>query len=384
LNSSNEHSHNSVSNPQTQSDDPSHKAKVVVGLSGGVDSAVSLLLLKRAGYAVEAVFMKNWDEDDGSKWCTAAQDYDDARSICAELQVPLRDVNFSHEYWENVFEHFLSEYRRGRTPNPDVICNQQVKFRAFLDYAIDIGAEKIATGHYARIRQLNGSYQLLKALDENKDQSYFLYLLDQEKLGRSMFPLGELPKTQVRTLALESGLGVHGKKDSTGICFIGERPFAEFLTQYINEQPGIIESLEGQQLGQHKGLAFYTIGQRQGLGIGGRASGSGKPWYVVAKDPSRNVLITAQGHDHQALYARALSTDRAHWISGQAPVLPYQCTARIRYRQLDQMCQIEAADDETLVVRFTEPQWAVSPGQSVVFYDCDVCLGGAIINTALS
>jgi len=362
---------------------PGEPAHIVVGVSGGVDSAVSLLLLKAQGFRVEAVFMKNWDEDDGSDWCTAARDLDDARAICARLQVPLRDVNFSHEYWEDVFEAFLAEYRNARTPNPDVLCNQQVKFRAFLDYALDLGADRIATGHYARIRNQDGRYQLLKALDAGKDQSYFLYLLNQEQLSRACFPLGELSKSRVRELAREAGLGVHEKKDSTGICFIGERPFADFLARYIPTQPGPIETPDGQRLGLHQGLAFYTIGQRQGLGIGGRRTGSGAPWYVAAKDVAGNVLIAVQGHDHPALYADALRTGTAHWISGRAPSLPGACTARIRYRQSDQACRIEAAADGALIVRFTRPQWAVSPGQSVVFYDGDECLGGAIIDRAV-
>ncbi len=355
----------------------------MVGLSGGVDSAVSLLLLKRQGFSLEAVFMKNWDEDNGTDWCTAAQDFSDARSVCELLGVPIRDINFSHEYWEQVFENFLSEYRKGRTPNPDVLCNQQVKFRAFLDYALDLGAERIATGHYARIHHQDGRLRLLKAVDGSKDQSYFLYLLNQEQLAHALFPLGELSKSRVREMAREACLGVHAKKDSTGICFIGERPFAEFLARYIPAQPGLIHGVDGQCLGEHRGLAFYTIGQRQGLGIGGSASGSGAPWYVAAKDPDRNVLIVAQGHDHPALHASALDTDRPHWISAAPPVLPYACTARIRYRQADQKCSITAGDKEGLVVRFDKPQWAVSPGQSVVFYDGDECLGGAIINSAL-
>ncbi len=266
-----------------------------------------------------------------------------------------------------------------------MLCNQQVKFRAFLDYALDLGADRIATGHYARIRNRDGRYQLLKALDAGKDQSYFLYLLDQEQLSRAVFPLGELPKSRVRELAREAGLGVHEKKDSTGICFIGERPFADFLAAYIPAQPGPIETPDGQRLGRHQGLAFYTIGQRQGLGIGGRRAGSGAPWYVASKDVRRNALIAVQGHDHPALYADALRTDTAHWISGRAPPLPGACTARIRYRQADQACRIEAgADgDGALIVRFTQPQWAVSPGQSVVFYAGDVCLGGAIIDRAI-
>jgi len=358
-------------------------ARVVVGLSGGVDSAVCALLLKRRGLTVQAVFMNNWDEDNDTEWCTAARDLADARAICSRLEVPLRDVNFSHEYWEDVFENFVAEYRAGRTPNPDVLCNQQVKFRAFLDYALDLGAGRIATGHYARIEYREGRYRLLKALDGNKDQSYFLYLLNQEQLSRALFPLGELPKSRVRTLAREAGLEVHDKKDSTGICFIGERPFAEFLARYVPSQPGPIESVDGRYLGRHRGLAFHTIGQRQGLGIGGQASGTGAPWYVAAKDMERNVLIAAQGHEHPALYASALGTGRGHWISGRPPALPLVCEARIRYRQAVQECRIEAARDGALRVRFSRPQWAVSPGQSVVFYDRDECLGGAIINTPL-
>jgi len=358
-------------------------SRLVVGLSGGVDSAVSLMLLKQQGYSCEAVFMKNWDEDDGSDWCTAAEDLNDAKAICEHLDVPLRDVNFSHEYWEDVFENFLAEYRQGRTPNPDILCNQHVKFRAFLDYARDLGAERIATGHYARIRANETGYHLLKAADSNKDQSYFLHLLCQEQLSRAVFPLGELRKIQVRQLAREAGINVHGKKDSTGICFIGERPFAEFLHRYISTQPGSIESVEGRTLGEHRGLPFYTIGQRQGLGIGGSQEGNGEPWYVAAKNPQDNRLIVAQGHTHPALYAHALRTLEAHWISGHAPALPRICNARIRYRQSDQACRVETAGNGALTIRFKQPQWAVSPGQSVVLYERDECLGGAIIEQSL-
>lgn len=373
----------SGSNPQAAIGASAGPRRVVVGLSGGVDSAVSALLLKDQGMAVEAVFMKNWDEDDGSEWCTAAADLADARAICARLEVPLRDVNFSHEYWEDVFENFLAEYRRGRTPNPDVLCNQQVKFRAFLEYARDLGAEQIATGHYARIEYRDGHYRLREALDKRKDQSYFLYRLNQQQLSHALFPLGELPKSRVRALARAAGLAVHAKKDSTGICFIGERPFAQFLARYIPAQPGPIESQDGQSLGQHQGLAFYTIGQRQGLGIGGRRTGSGAPWYVAAKDHTRNTLIAVQGHDHPALHARALEASDVHWISGRAPDFPYACKARIRYRQSARQCRVEAAADGRLTVYFTSHQWAVSAGQSVVFYNGDECLGGAIIDRAL-
>jgi tRNA-specific 2-thiouridylase len=356
---------------------------IVVGVSGGVDSAVALMRLRDAGASVRAVFMKNWDEDDADGHCPAARDLADARAVCAQLDLPLSTVNFSHEYWEQVFQGFLQEHRRGRTPNPDVTCNQELKFRAFLDYAGDLGAACIATGHYARRVPDAGGWQLLRARDEDKDQSYFLHRLDQSQLARARFPLGDLDKTEVRRVARDAGLPVHAKKDSTGICFIGERPFAAFLARYLPAEPGAMETPAGTVVGTHQGLAFHTIGQRQGLGIGGRANTSGEPWYVAGKDLARNVLVVVQGRAHPALQARRLRSEPAHWIAGHAPALPLHCHARIRHRQPLQACRVTALADGALQVCFEHPQWAVTPGQSVVFYRDLVCLGGARIDAAV-
>ena len=354
-----------------------YKQRVIVGLSGGVDSAVAALLLQRQGYAVEGLFMKNWEEDDREEYCTAAEDLRDAQAIADRLGITLHTVNFSTEYWDRVFETFLHEYRAGRTPNPDVLCNREIKFRAFLDHALGLGADYIATGHYARILRQT-PVQLLKGLDANKDQSYFLYLLDQQQLRHALFPVGELEKSEVRAIAHEAGFANHAKKDSTGICFIGERRFRDFLARYLPAQPGEIQSLDGASLGQHQGLMYYTLGQRQGLGIGGVHGRIEQPWYVVGKDLQRNVLVVAQGHDHPALFRSKLRTTGTHWIGGQPPPLPLRCTAKIRYRQADQPCVLEARGDQ-LQVRFDQAQRAVTPGQSVVFYRGEQCLGGGVI-----
>lgn len=353
------------------------KPRVMVGLSGGVDSAVAALLLQRQGYAVEALFMKNWEEDDSEEYCTAAEDLRDAQAIAERLGIPLHTVNFSAEYWDRVFETFLHEYRAGRTPNPDVLCNREIKFRAFLDHALGLGAERIATGHYARIGG-ETPLRLLKGRDQNKDQSYFLYLLDQGQLGHALFPLGELEKSHVRSMAREAGFENYAKKDSTGICFIGERKFRDFLGRYVPAQPGAIETLEGDSLGRHQGLMYYTLGQRQGLGIGGVQGHDEQPWYVVRKDLSRNVLVVAQGRDHPALFSNVLRAADMHWISGTPPSLPLRCGAKVRYRQADQACEVRA-DDRGVTVHFEQPQRAITPGQSVVFYLHDQCLGGGII-----
>ena len=363
---------------------PAPPSRIVVGLSGGVDSSVAALLLQQQGHQLSAVFMKNWEEDDSDDYCSAAEDLADARSVSDRLGIPLSAMNFSDDYWDRVFETFLSELRAGRTPNPDVLCNREVKFRAFLDHAIAGGADYIATGHYARIDHRGERARLLKGLDPGKDQSYFLYMLDQRQLGKALFPLGELPKSEVRRLAAEAGLSTHAKKDSTGICFIGERNFGQFLSRYLKPQPGPMLTPDGEQLGQHRGLAFYTIGQRQGLGIGGSPSGSGEPWYVAAKHPETNTLVVVQGHDHPALLASALFADAAHWIAGEPPALPLQCQAKTRYRQADQPCSVQAADNGELLVQFKQPTWGVAAGQSVVFYQDEVCLGGAIIERALT
>ena len=355
---------------------------VIVGMSGGVDSSVAALLLQRAGFRVEGLFMKNWDEDDGTEYCTARADFADARAVADRLGITLHGANFAAEYWDNVFEHFLAEYRAGRTPNPDILCNREIKFRAFLDYALELGADLIATGHYARRgADAGGRATLLRGLDGNKDQSYFLHAVGHDELERTLFPLGELDKPAVRRLAAEAGLVTHDKKDSTGICFIGERRFSDFLQRYLPAQPGAIVSTDGVQLGRHQGLMYHTIGQRQGLGIGGLADRNEAPWYVVGKDLAGNRLLVAQGADHPALYRRELYTGVPAWVSGEAPPLPFSCAAKIRYRQPDQRCRVEATATG-LRVRFDAPQRAVTPGQSVVFYRGDQCLGGAVIEGA--
>lgn len=353
--------------------------KVIVGLSGGVDSAVAALRLLEQGYQVEALFMKNWDEDDTEDYCPAALDLEDARAVADILGIRLHTVSFSSEYWDRVFAYFLAEYRAGRTPNPDILCNQEIKFRAFLDYALSLGADFIATGHYARIDRGATRMRLLKGADDNKDQSYFLYRLDQRALHHSLFPLGGLDKPQVRALARDAGFPNHAKKDSTGICFIGERRFKDFLAGYLPARPGDIVSVDGEILGRHEGLMFYTIGQRQGLGIGGCKDHSGEPWYVVAKDIANRRLMVAQGRHHPALFRSSLTADGAHWISGEAPAVPLHCQARIRYRQREQGCRIVALTGDRIETEFEQAQRAVTPGQAVVFYRGEECLGGATI-----
>ncbi|MFA5627837.1 MAG: tRNA 2-thiouridine(34) synthase MnmA [Thiohalomonadaceae bacterium] len=353
---------------------------VIVGMSGGVDSSVAALRLLEQGYRVEGLFMKNWEEDDDAEHCTAAVDLADARAVCEKLSIPLHTINFSAEYWDRVFSHFLAEYSAGRTPNPDILCNKEIKFRAFLDHAIGLGAEAIATGHYARVDQAdNGHWQLRKGLDSDKDQSYFLYTLQQDQLARSLFPLGELHKSEVRRLALQHGLITHDKKDSTGICFIGERRFKDFLARYLPASPGEIRTLDGELLGQHDGLMYYTLGQRQGLGLGGHKKYPEAPWYVVGKDVANNILRVDQGHDHPMLFSPQLVAGQLHWVSGQPPTLPYDCQAKIRYRQKDQACTINTQQADNYTISFLHPQRAATPGQSIVFYAGDVCLGGGII-----
>lgn len=357
--------------------------RILVGLSGGVDSSIAAHLLAQQGHRIQALFMKNWEEDDKNGTCNAAQDYSDATAVCAKLGISLYERNFSSEYWDNVFAECLQEYQAGRTPNPDVLCNREIKFNVFLEHAIELGAELIATGHYAQVKQQDGTYKLCKALDQNKDQSYFLYMLNQEQLSRTVFPLGTLPKHQVRELARELGLVTHDKKDSTGICFIGERNFKPFLKQYIDEQPGDIRTTGGELIGQHDGLMFYTIGQRKGLEIGGQklksATNTGEPWFVAEKDMKTNTLIVAQGSEHPSLFKTRLRAIKLHWISGEAPAAPFECMAKTRYRQPDQQCIINSIENSACDVTFSQPQRAITAGQSVVFYQGDECLGGGII-----
>ena len=359
---------------------PNSATKVIVGMSGGVDSSVSALLLQQQGYDVEGLFMKNWEEDDGTEYCTAKEDFADAQQVADKLGIVLHGANFAAEYWDNVFEHFLAEYRAGRTPNPDILCNREIKFKAFLDYALVLGADYIATGHYSRRGEQDNKATLLKGSDHNKDQSYFLHAVGHEELERTLFPIGDIEKPKVRALAEQHGLATAKKKDSTGICFIGERRFKDFLQQYLPAQPGDILSLQGEPLGRHQGLMYHTIGQRQGLGIGGRADHSEAPWYVVGKDLANNVLLVAQGNDHPALFADSLLTGEIYWVAGAPPALPMRCSAKIRYRQADQDCTLETAGAQYRVV-FDKPQRAVTPGQSVVFYKDELCLGGGVIES---
>jgi tRNA-specific 2-thiouridylase len=355
-----------------------NQTRIIVGVSGGVDSSVSALLLKQQGHDISGIFMKNWQEEDFGGDCPAMEDQKDAMAVCEKVGIPFHSVNFSKEYWDRVFEYFLQEYSAGRTPNPDVLCNKEIKFKAFLDYALSLGADYIATGHYAQKEEREGIFYLKKGLDPNKDQSYFLYLLNQQQLSKALFPIGHLEKPEVRTIAEKNGLVTFNKKDSTGICFIGERKFKEFLHQYLPAKPGEIKSPEGKSLGQHDGLMYYTIGQRQGIGIGGKSDSSGEPWYVAEKDLAHNVLIAVQG-DHPLLYKKQLKASQLHWISGQAPEKSFQCKAKIRYRQADQACHVSLSGNNSAEVVFEIAQRAVTPGQSIVFYQNDICLGGGII-----
>ena len=362
----------------------SHKTRVVVGLSGGVDSAVSAYLLKEQGYEVISVFMKNWEDDDDSEYCSSNIDFLDAASVADVLGIEIEHVNFAAEYKDRVFAEFLREYQGGRTPNPDILCNAEIKFKAFLDHAMRLGAEKIATGHYARVREVDGQFQLLKGLDASKDQSYFLHRLNQAQLAKTLFPVGELEKTEVRRIADTIGLPNAKKKDSTGICFIGERPFREFLNRYIANVPGPIKNELGHRIGEHVGLSFYTLGQRQGLGIGGlkakgqsRGGGEHTPWFVARKDLATNTLYVVQGHDHPWLLSSQLTADNLSWCAGSAPSEGHY-GSKTRYRQADAGCAF-ATSANMMQLSFTEPQWAVTPGQSAVLYDGEVCLGGGII-----
>lgn len=352
-------------------------------MSGGVDSSVAALLLLEQGYAVEGLFMKNWEEDDDTGHCAAAQDLADATAVCERLGIMLHRINFSYEYWERVFGLCLHEFRAGRTPNPDVLCNREIKFKAFLEHAQSLGAELVATGHYAGIEHGTEGRHLLKARDEAKDQSYFLYMLGQRQLASALFPLANYSKREVRALARHAGLVTHDKKDSTGLCFIGERRFSDFLARFLPAQPGDVVDTDGRALGTHNGLMFYTLGQRQGLGIGGRRGRPETPWYVVDKDIDRNRLIVAQGHDHARLFSSELIAGQLHWVSGEPPATSLRCAAKIRYRQADQACSVQSAGGR-LRVLFDQPQRAATPGQSLVFYQGARCLGGGIIEHRLN
>lgn len=353
--------------------------RVVVGMSGGVDSSVAALLLQRAGYDVIGMFMQNWEEDEPDAACRADEDRKDALGVCAKLGIPFHARNFAHEYRERVFAHFLDEYRLGRTPNPDVLCNREIKFRTFLDAARELGAEKIATGHYARVEQHDGRWKLLRAADTAKDQTYFLHALDQSQLDATLFPLGAMRKSEVRALAREAGLLVHAKKDSTGICFIGERDFRAFLSKYLPAQAGELRTPEGELMGEHHGAMYYTPGQRAGLRIGGRAGATGEPWYVIGKDVRANIVYVAQGTENRWLMSRRLRARQVNWIAGSPPAFPVECTAMIRYRQPQQLCKINKLYDHFEVI-FDASQRAVATGQSAVFYRDDECLGGGVID----
>ena len=364
--------------------------RVVVGLSGGVDSAVTAHLLKQQGHEVVGIFMKNWEDDDDSEYCSSNIDFVDAAAVADVLGIEIEHVNFASDYKDRVFAEFVREYQAGRTPNPDILCNAEIKFKSFLDHAMRLGAEKIATGHYARVRlnATTGRHELLKGLDESKDQSYFLHRLNQAQLSKTLFPIGELHKTEVRRIAQEIGLPNAKKKDSTGICFIGERPFREFLNRYIAKEPGPIKDPSGRTIGRHQGLSFYTLGQRQGLGIGGiktkgaqRGGGEHTPWFVARKDMVNNILWVVQGHDHPWLLSPQLQADDASWCAGVAPE-PGTYAAKTRYRQSDATCSLSAPSDSAFALDFSEPQWAVTPGQSAVLYDGEVCLGGGVIASA--
>jgi tRNA-specific 2-thiouridylase len=354
---------------------------VVVGMSGGVDSSVAALLLKEQGYNVIGIFMKNWDEQDENGACTATEDYEDVRRVCDQIGIPYYTVNFVKEYWDRVFTYFLDEYKKGRTPNPDVMCNKEIKFKAFLDYALKIGADYLATGHYAQVEFKDGEYKMLRGVDSNKDQTYFLCQLGQDQLSKAMFPVGHLKKPELREIAIKYGLKTAAKKDSTGVCFIGERNFHKFLSNYLPSQPGDIKTLDGKVVGRHDGLMYYTLGQRKGLGIGGGMGVTGEPWFVVDKDLKKNILYVVQGEDQPALFSYGLEAAELNWVSNTKPEGIFKCTAKFRYRQPDQGITVHMRDDNRCTVVFDEPQRAVTPGQAVVFYNGDICLGGGTIDS---
>jgi tRNA-uridine 2-sulfurtransferase len=350
--------------------------RVVVGMSGGVDSSVAALMLKNQGYDVVGIFMKNWDDTDEFGVCTATEDYNDVIAVCNQIGIPYYAVNFEKQYWDKVFTYFLDEYKAGRTPNPDVMCNKEIKFKAFLEHAVSLGADYLATGHYAQVEYRDGEYKMLRGIDENKDQTYFLNQLTQDQLEKVMFPLGGIDKKEVREIAKEAGLATATKKDSTGICFIGERNFKEFLGNYLPAQPGNMETLDGKLMGKHDGLMYHTIGQRHGLGIGG----SGDPWFVVGKDLKKNILYVGQGFDNEKLYSSSINAVNVSWVADHAPGTEFACTAKFRYRQADNPVTVKVKEDGNVEVIFDEPIRAVTPGQAVVFYDGEVCLGGGTID----
>lgn len=369
-----------MTSPSSDDTRDNSQIKVVVGMSGGVDSSVSAYLLKEQGYQVEGLFMKNWEEDDNDEYCAAAEDLKDAQAVSDKLGITLHTINFAAEYWDNVFEYFLAEYKAGRTPNPDIMCNKEIKFKAFLEFAAEeLSADYIATGHYVQRSNQSGQWQMLRGLDGNKDQSYFLYTLGEQHIAQTLFPIGHLEKPKVREIALQQNLVTHNKKDSTGICFIGERKFKDFLAQYLPAQPGEIETAEGKVIGKHEGLMYHTLGQRKGLLIGGMKEYGEEPWYVVDKDIQRNVLIVGQGADHLRLFSTGLVADQLHWVDRKGPQQSIKCTVKTRYRQQDIPCQITPNSDGSLLVKFDAPQKAVTPGQSAVFYQNEICLGGGII-----
>lgn len=355
--------------------------RVVVGMSGGVDSSVAALLLKEQGYDVIGVFMKNWDEKNDEGICTAEEDYEDVRRVCDQIGIRYYAVNFVKEYWDRVFTYFLDEYKKGRTPNPDVMCNKEIKFKAFLDYAMKIGAQYLATGHYAQVDYTDGEYRMLRGVDSNKDQTYFLCMLGQEQLSKTMFPVGHLTKKEVREIAIRAGLRTASKKDSTGVCFIGERDFNKFLSNYLPAKPGEIKSLDGKVLGKHDGLMYYTLGQRKGLGIGG--IGTGEPWFVVDKDLNKNILYVAQGENNPVAFTYGLEASELNWVSNREKEGIFRCTAKFRYRQQDQGVTVILKEDNRCTVIFDSPQRGITPGQAVVFYNGEVCLGGGIIDKVI-
>lgn len=358
-------------------------AKVIVGMSGGVDSSVAAWLLLEQGYQVEGLFMKNWEQDDTEEYCAAAKDLADASAVCTQLNIPLHTVNFAKEYWDSVFTHFLSEYKNGRTPNPDVLCNKEIKFKAFLQHALNLGADFIATGHYAKVEKKNGLGYLYKSKDRDKDQTYFLHAIEPSALAQTLFPVGAYLKSEIRAFAEKLNLVTQAKKDSYGICFIGERRFKSFLNEYMLAKPGDIQSASRQVIGRHDGLMFYTLGQRQGLKIGGVANTDDAPWYVIEKELKTNTLIVAQGKHHPKLYAQGLICGPIHWLHDNKDSFPLTCYAKTRYRQTEQPCIISPKDDEKHYVMFSSPQRAITPGQYIVFYEKNQCLGGAVIEQVI-